>query len=130
MFGKWIAAMVSGVWAVAASCAQVQWFDGQQEKMAWVNDATGEVSLELGGLSRRLAHAFSVVTEPGKAVAVAQSLKDLGWVVMPSPLPDKLYVRMAADQVLQATERLRSVNGIAHVQLQWERRVALPQVVH
>jgi hypothetical protein len=120
-------ALALWVCSAVACAAPVQWFDGQHWQTAWVNDATGAVALEAGGRERGLAPALSVVTQPGQASAVALNLSALGYLVKPSPVPDKLYVRIAADQVLAATARMAGLEGILTLQLQWVRHVGMPR---
>lgn len=122
-----VALLVSYPLMLCAQTTVVSWFDGQQERKAWVNDAEGSVALSASGEARFLRNGLTIVTESGQAAAVRQALDTMQLDASTRLVPDRVYLRVAPEEVLSTTFALQNVAGIRQVRLQWAARIAAPE---
>lgn len=128
---KWleagIAALLLGAtFSAAAQTTTVSWFDGQQQRTAWVDATEGLVALSASTEARRLQNGLTIVTEPGQANAVRQALEGMHLDASTRLVADRVYVRVASADVLATTLALQGVAGIQQVRLQWAPLIAAP----
>lgn len=124
----WRALLIATCWPLIglAQTTTVSWYDGQQLRTAWVDEAQSTVALAASTDGRRLQGGVTLVTEPGQADAVRGALDALGLEAATGWVSNRVYVHVAPTDVLATTLVLQGVPGIQMVRLQWMPRIAAP----